>query len=86
MPSEYKNETCGGCAWFSEFSGPSCTKQDCETNSAYGGGHGCDHFTPSIQCRQVLALEEIAAALKGGPHHTAVILVHDKGELLKVPS
>jgi hypothetical protein len=45
----------------------------------------CDHFEPSLQCRQVLALEEIAHQLKTGPSQAAVILVNDKGELLAVP-
>lgn len=55
----FEAETCEGCAWFSEFSGPMCTRKNCETNGAYGGGRECDNFVLSLQCRQVRALEAL---------------------------
>ena len=58
--SEYENETCERCASYEalEAGYEDCTHPE--------GGHdvhaqldACEHFTPSLQCRQVRALEQI---------------------------
>jgi hypothetical protein len=67
--NEYQNETCEGCLLFY----PGADSQICTVKQEpgakrpvvkqYPGPSRCDRFRPSLQCRQVRALEKAAEML-----------------------
>ena len=81
MPN-YENETCAGCRFYPVIYDGDCRHPEMKSVAGWPDLRDrCDNFSPSYECRKVLALEEIARH----PSHAAVILVNDKGELLAVP-
>lgn len=85
MPN-YDNENCQSCRYYPVIYNGDCRHPEMENEKGWPDlKDRCDLFEPSIECRNVLALEGIARHLKTGPTQAAVILVNDKGELLAVP-
>ncbi len=67
--SDYSRETCEGCLHFllpcSDENPYYCLNHGKGTASDFllTPSHCCDQFAPSLQCRQVRALERIASAV-----------------------
>jgi hypothetical protein len=70
MPN-YENETCEGCRFYREELVEDTLHEVCldfEMSRESGWPDmrdRCDRFAPSIECRKVLALEELAACCVG---------------------
>lgn len=63
--NEYQEECCESCLYFGGH-GFLCFHSTVEVNRY---GRPCEHFTPSLQCRQVRALERLSQLLDVvGPH------------------
>jgi hypothetical protein len=57
--SDYENETCEGCVHYEQNEGEfvcMCSG----TPPRPSPGDRCEHFVPSLKCRQVRALERLA--------------------------
>ncbi len=72
MSYDYENETCEGCVMMSDANEgewdcchPTGSGRYCV--SPHASDDQCDGFAPSLQCRQVRALERIAAKINEPP-------------------
>lgn len=84
MPHD--NETCQSCRYFPVIYDGDCRHPEMENEKGWPDLRDrCDEFKPSMECRKVQALEEIARQLKTGPSRAAVVLVNDKGEVQPTP-
>jgi hypothetical protein len=62
MSNDYESETCEGCTWLHKLR---CCHESREDASGYvhWTDDRCEYFAPSLQCRQVRALERIGKAI-----------------------
>jgi hypothetical protein len=73
MPN-YENETCEGCVHYEDDETCGCVENWVDSPNVSGvplrpeanaDSERCENFKPSLECRKVLALEELAACCIG---------------------